>query len=92
MSLESEYFAYVAFLFGNFYSLENGICLIARYPFFLFLFFFFNNRKIGSERFSSLLGGTYQSTEKSEVREGFLTDHLIFHGCAFAAIVLSETT
>lgn len=88
MSLESEYFAYVAFMFGNFYYLESGIRLIARYPF----FFFFNNRKIGSKRFSSLLGGTYQSTEKSEEREGFLTDHLIFHGLVFAAIGLSETT
>ena len=87
MSLESEYFAYVAFMSGNFYSLESGICLIARYP-----FFFFNNRQIGSKRFTSLLGGTYQSTEKSEEREGFLTDHLIFDGHVFAAIVLSVTT
>lgn len=54
-------------------------------------FFFFSCRKIGSKRFSNLLGGAHQLIEKSEVRERFLTDRLVSRGNVFVAIALSET-
>lgn len=52
----------------------------------------FSSRKIGSKRYSNLIGGTHQSKEKSEVRERFLTDRLASHGNVFVAVALSETT
>ena len=52
----------------------------------------FSSRKIGSKRFSNLLGGAHQLIEKSEVRERFLTDRLVSRGNVFVAIALSETT